>query len=51
LKPRDADYRDECIQGAMMGTEYAQTHQDNSAALAKINDYEFLKEMFNNVHN
>jgi hypothetical protein len=50
LKPRDADYRDECILGAMMGTEYAQTHQDNSAALSKINDYEFLKEMFSNVH-
>ena len=52
LQPLDvAEYKEEGLMGAKMGIEYAQQNADNIAALDKINDYEFLKEMFHNVYN
>ena len=45
---RDAEFGDYAIQGARSGRKYGLDNKDNIELLKKINDYEWLKEKFNN---
>lgn len=45
----DKPYGEYCLQGAWHGEEYGRTHADNPAALAKINDFDWLKEQFDDT--
>jgi hypothetical protein len=41
------DHALECLKGATAGKEYGLQHKDDPAAMQRINDYQFLKELFN----
>jgi hypothetical protein len=47
---RDSKYGDYAIQGARAGRMYGVANQDNIEALRMINDFEWLKERFNDGH-
>ena len=42
----DRPYGEYAIRGAEKGADYGRTNRDNTQALKKINDFEWLKEQF-----
>jgi len=44
----DAPFSEECVHGALQGKEYGLKHKNDLEALKKINDYNWLKEQYEN---
>jgi hypothetical protein len=44
---KEKEFGNECIAGAKLGKEFGITNKDNASELCKINDFDWLKEKYN----